>query len=94
MQTIKVVRDLKLKDGKTIPRGTSVTIAPTENDSVCLIEGRYKVRYTSVLAAPSLRTIERWCLDAIAETPLGNDTEADGTDEHGFPAWPRVLGYI
>lgn len=94
MQTIKVYKELKLKDGTIIPAKSHVDIEPTESDSICVINGKYKVRYTSVIKAPSMKALERMCFDAIAETPLGNDTEPDGTDEFGFPAWPRILGFI
>lgn len=92
--TIRLYKDLNLKDGTTLTKGSLVTIAPTEHDSICLIEGRYRLRYTSAVKPPSLKRLEHWAFDGVCETPLGNETEGDGNDEFGFPAWLKILGYV
>lgn len=95
---LKSEKELRLKNVKVFPKGTLFDVIPCQDDRVCLIKPsqteQYRVRYISIFRAPSMATLQRWLYDAIAQTPAGEDTECDGTDEHGFPAWPRILGFI
>lgn len=99
MKRITTQKELKLRDGTIVPIKTSVMcepdiLAPYVCEIVLDNGTKYRVRYESIFKAPSLRTIEKYCFDAIAKTPIGLKVEPDGFDEYGFPAWPLILGYL
>ena len=43
---------------------------------------------------PSIKKLERWVFDGVAEATDGCRVEPDGTCEHGKPSWLVYLGYI
>ena len=43
---------------------------------------------------PSLKTLERWVFDGVAQATDGCRVEPDGTCQHGHSSWLLVLGYM
>jgi hypothetical protein len=95
---VKLYRDIGLKNGKTLLKGTSVDVHPTKSDTVCQVTtteyDTYRIRYTAVIKPPSIKCLMRQEYDGIVETPYGCRVEPDGHDEKGFPSWLLVLGVI
>ena len=62
--------------------------------------GKMKIRNPEtgereVHEVPDLETLRNWTLfDGGAETPDGCWVEPNGTCEHGWKAWPRILGLV
>lgn len=83
-------RDIKLKDGSTLAKGSPVTFDGT---NICLVMGK-RVRISSAFVAPSVATLQKWSNDSKCKTPTGKTVEPDGVDEYGCPSWLMVLGYI
>jgi len=44
--------------------------------------------------APGYRTVERWVREGKAEATDGCIVEPDGVCSHGYPAWPRLYGFV
>jgi hypothetical protein len=95
---IKCYKDVTLKSGDVIKKNTIIEIVPIPDvDAACLAQtpyGEKRMRYSSLIKPPTIKQLEDWSFDGVCETPLGNETEPDGNDEHGFPAWLRVLGFV
>lgn len=47
-----------------------------------------------VKSLPSMRSMERWQMDDICETPSGDRVEPDGTGPDGAPSWLVLAGFI
>ncbi len=95
--TIKTFRDIPLKSGEVIPKGSQITFIgrfpKTDRTGVFNWNGReLRMRYTNVFKAPTMRSLERWTYDGIAESVLGNRVEPDGWDSYGAPSWLLVAG--
>lgn len=43
---------------------------------------------------PSIKTMERWSMDGVAEATDGCRVEPDGICPHGNPSWLLKLGYV
>jgi hypothetical protein len=43
---------------------------------------------------PTLRTLEKWSMDGVAKTLLGQRIEPDGHSADGCPSWLIYLGFI
>lgn len=94
---VTLYRDVKLKNGDILKAGLKVEVRPSKSDAVCIVKAgplEVTLRYSTVFRPPTLKQLEYWCFDAVAETPIGEETEPDGTDCYGFPAWPRILGVV
>jgi hypothetical protein len=93
-------KDIKLKSGETLLKGTKVTVAPIEgSDHGCLVTmpdaTTHRLSYQSVFKAPSTTTLSKWEWEKSAcKTPAGKWTEPDGHDPEGFPAWTRIMGFV
>jgi hypothetical protein len=99
METIKTPHDLKLKDGSTIPKGSTLLFVSThpEKPSIGVFswQGReYRMRFRNVIKVPSMKRIEGWVYDSVCESVFGNTCEPDGYGEHGEPSWLLALGMI
>lgn len=46
------------------------------------------------MKAPSIKTLERWDNEGIAEATDGCQVEPDGVCEHGKKSWLLVMGLI
>jgi hypothetical protein len=105
----KMVRDVKLKSGATIPKGTPVEIKwLSEHDNghamaQVVPEGfdSYKTRIATLHTAvsgfpkpPSVATMENWTRSGKAKTPSGQSTEPDGWGSDGSPSWLLAMGLI
>lgn len=95
----KLPREIKLKNGSTIPVGAVVDVLPDQKhpDRICKVayDGTvYRLRYTSVFKQPNMHTIESAVCDGVCESILGQTVEPDGYDDHGFPSWLLALGVI
>jgi hypothetical protein len=98
MNTIRTIKDLTLKDGTIILKGTILEWkGPSAMETVGLFDynGReVKMRYRSVIKAPSINTLRKWDEEGICNSVFGNRTEPDGHDENGAPSWLLALGMI
>jgi hypothetical protein len=95
---MKTQKEIKLKDGSTLPKGLPVSFIP-DKDSRCLVHSPahpapLQVRITSAFKAPSAATLNRWTWDGICKTPTGHRVEPDGHGPDGSPAWLLALGFI
>lgn len=94
-------KEITLKSGKIVPRGTKVTIKPLENER-CLVttaNETFKARLLPALKLigkkePSIKKLEKWFEDGICKTPTGETVEIDGEDYKGFPSWAKLLGLV
>lgn len=98
MKTIKAIKDLTLKDGTIILKGTLIEfIRHSEMPTVgiWMVNGiERKMRYRSVLKQPSINTLQRWDDTGICNTVFGERTEPDGYGPNGEPSWLLALGMI
>lgn len=46
------------------------------------------------VAIPTLRTLEKWSMDGVSKTLLGQRIEPDGRTSDGCPSWLIYLGFI
>lgn len=95
---MKTQKDIKLKDGSTLPKGLPVTFIP-DKYSRCLVHSPtrsepYQVRITSAFKAPSVATLTRWGFEGYCKTPTGHKVEEDGHGPDGSPSWTLALGFI
>lgn len=51
-------------------------------------------RHKATEKRPSLRTLEHWVCDGVAEATDGCHVEPDGYCEHEHASWLLILGYI
>ena len=103
-------RDLKLRDGTLIPRGTPVTVAflgahHPQGHALCELHAAEVVPnpkisisklplYMTGFVEPSMRKLEEWSDDGVAYTPTGERVEPDGWGRDGSPSWLLALGMI
>lgn len=95
---MKTQKEIKLKDGSTLPKGLPVSFIP-EKDSRCLVHSPnhptpLQVRIISAFKAPSMTTLEKWNWDGVCKTPTGKRVEPDGHGPDGSPSWLLALGLI
>lgn len=83
-------KDIKLKDGSILPKGSPVTFDGT---SICLVMGK-RVRITSAFPTPSISTMEKWNNNGVCKTATGAKVEPDGIDSYGCPSWLMVMGLV
>jgi hypothetical protein len=98
MKHIKTLKDLTLKDGTIIPKGTLLDYkGPSAMETVGLFDYRgreLKMRYHRVLKAPSLKALESWDERGVCNSVFGSTVEPDGHGPHGEPSWLLALGMI
>jgi len=100
--TEKTRREVKLKTGQIIPKGSEFSlvfgqdpngspyVTATANDGT-----HFKTRhFTTFFKEPTLEEMEEWVNDGIAETVNGDRTEPDGYGPDGAPSWLLALGII
>ncbi len=85
-ERVTVAFDLKTKSGESFAGGFSM-----RTDDGRKINTRNPA--TIGIKTPSLKKLERWSDDGIAETVFGDRTEPDGWTE-GAPSWLLFLGLI
>ena len=95
---MKTQKEIKLKDGSTLPKGLPVSFIAGK-DSRCLVHSPahaepLQVRITSAFKAPSMTTLEKWGMDGVCKTPTGKRVECDGYGDDGSPSWMLVFGVI
>lgn len=95
---MKTQKEIKLKDGSTLPKGLPISFIPGK-DSRCLVHSPahpepLQVRMTSAFKAPSMSTLERWGFDGVCKTPTGKRVEPDGYGSDESPSWLLVFGLI
>ena len=96
--TMKTTKEIKLKDGSTLPKGLAVMFTE-EKPTRCLVHSPLhcsplQVRVSSAFKAPSMSSLERWNDDGGCKTPTGKWTECDGYGSDGSPSWMLALGLI
>lgn len=99
MKTIKAYKDVNLKDGTTISKGEEFTLRGILSDTKGSwqrdSDGRVMIlRFSTLIKAPGLKTLERWSDDGIAKSVLGAQVEPDGHGPDGEPSWMRALRMI
>ena len=100
-------RDVKLKNGKTFPKGTSVEVKflgdKESGHLICEVlvgSDSFKTLIAKLpttvsgFTKPSTSTMRKWISDGIAKTPTGKRTEPDGYGDDGSPSWLLALGLI
>lgn len=96
--TMKTKKEIKLKDGTTLPKGLPVTFIEGK-PSRCLVHSPLhssplQVRIVSAFKSPSVSALEKWNDDGGCKTPTGKWTECDGYGSDGSPSWLMALGII
>jgi hypothetical protein len=99
MKTIKACKPLTLKDGTTISKGESFTLRGVLSDTKGSwqrdSDGRIMIlRFSSLIKAPSMSTLEKWSENGIAKSVLGARVEPDGHGPDGEPSWMLAMGMI
>ena len=98
MPLTHTMNETVLKDGGKVPIGSPIIAFDKEYPTICHIQlddGRIvKCRIRSVLKQPTKVLLERWAMDSVCESVLGNTVEPDGRDEHGAPSWLLAMGMI
>lgn len=98
MKTIKTIKDLKLKDGSTILKGTIIDFVRHGEFATVGIWNvggvERKLRYRHVIKAPSIERMQKWDDDGICNTVFGERTEPDGYGPNGEPSWLLAMGMI
>jgi hypothetical protein len=101
METIKAPRNLTLKSGETIPKGSTLLFvrhyseAPSQTIGLFSWNGReLKMRYRNVIKVPSKKRLWELVGDSVCESVFGNTCEPDGYGLHGEPSWLLALGLI
>lgn len=94
-------KELTLKSGASFQKGTKYSVQ-WENDIPHLtipgwkkkirVSNKWIAREVGVIA-PSMEDLEE-DEELRNETPLGNYTDPDGTDEYGAPTWLQIYGLI
>jgi hypothetical protein len=98
MKSITLKKTLNLKDGTTVPVGSIVTFVrhgAIMSAGVFNWNGReLKLRYKSVVKAPSIRTLEKWEGEGYCKSVFGDRTETDGYGSLGEPSWCLAYGLV
>lgn len=105
MKTITLYRDITMRNGIILKKGTRAQISPVKGingknaSQICnvYVDGHdtiYKALYTSVCKQPSVTSLMRWDEDGISKSVGGKKVEPDGYDCDGFPSWLLVVGFI
>lgn len=96
---ITTQKEIRLKDGVTLPVGLPVEFIKT-SPSICLVQcgdlrpGPARVRVTSAFQCPTLEELEGAVSDGVCESVGGDSVEPDGWDSEGSPSWLLALGMI
>ena len=96
---IKTQKEIKLKDGSTLPKGLPVTFK-TDLPSRCFVEDLskrpecFRVRVTSAFRAPSIATMQKWDNEGFCKSIGGKRVEPDGWDCDQTPSWMLALSLI
>lgn len=91
---MKTQKEVKLKTGEIVPKGTTVTEWKVNGlDSLCRLATGNIVRVKSVFKEPSLATLEKWS-DGVSKAVDGARVEPDGYSPDGAPSWLLVCGLI
>ncbi len=94
---ITTEKEIKLKIGKTLPKGTPVQFNPESNRNCLVMDDLgvvYTVRITSAFNPPSLEELEEAVNDGICQSIAGESVEPDGRDQYNSPSWLLALGMI
>lgn len=105
--TAKASKDIKLKSGGVLAKGTAVTITwpddsrpglarVVSSDLDIRISSRSLVDYFGrpFVKAPTISALMKMSDDGIAKSLTGKRIEPDGHGPDGSPSWLLVLGYI
>ena len=95
---ITTQKEIKLKDGSTLPKGLPVTFQK-DLPSRCFVQREdrqepYRVRVTSAFKAPSIATMQKWDNEGFCKSIGGKKVEPDGFDCDGTPSWMLALSLI
>lgn len=104
MNTFYLKKELKLKDGKTFPTNTEVSLSWPDQGKPWLCqatigERNIKLKTSSLphyfdIDPIHMEELEEAVSDGLCSSVLGFSTEPDGWDEKGSPSWLMVLGMI
>ena len=98
MKTIKTTKEVTLKDGTLIPKGSYIDyVGPSLMETVGIFQvgsRELKLRYRSVLKSPSVNTLQKWEENGYCNTVFGERTEPDGFGPDHEPSWMLALGMI
>ncbi len=101
-------KEIKLKSLESIPVGESGTVrfeqslsgntlllffSPSLKREIKL-KSRNMANNFKGFKEPSMKTLERWSDEGIAESILGERVDPDGYDSYGSPSWLLVFGII
>lgn len=98
MKTITLYRDIKLKSGEILKKGTEVNVYPDkgylQGCTFTYLGKEYVVRWNDVVPMPSSEQLEAMFNEDEFESVFGCRVEPDGYDRYGGPSWLLVLGMI
>lgn len=98
MKTIKTTKEVTLKDGTIIPKGSIIDyVGPSLMVTIGIFQvgsRELKLRYRSVLKAPSIETIQKWEENGYCNSVFGARVEPDGIGPNQEPSWMLALGMI
>ena len=98
MKHITTKRQINLKDGTEIPKGTVLEYVRHGIVVSCGVfrmgEREIVMRYRSLVKEPSVATLEKWSENGIAKSVFGAKVEPDGYGQHGEPSWMLAAGLI
>lgn len=95
--------DLKLKDGTTYNKGSSVTVMFNTDGKIELcglrdtpikVSARGLANHVQGFSMPSMASMERWVSNGVSKSVTGGRCEPDGYSCDGAPSWLLVLGMI
>ena len=99
----KAIRNIR--DGRSIPANVEIEITMDDTGSASVkVDGFDKPIRINLINAykwikgfkspPSIKKMEQWMEDGIAETVTGERVEPDGMGTDGSPSWLIVMGMI
>lgn len=104
MITKKLLRNAKMKDGRTFSAGEEfqITFLPEFSTNFSGYEAKrvsdgssFKTKQFSLFfTPPTMKTLEKWVSDGVAKSVTGRKTECDGHGDDGSPSWLLALGMI
>jgi hypothetical protein len=105
MKHITLYKDIPLRNGIILKKGTKGTISPIMGSNgvyastICnlCVDGYdtiFKALYTSVCKQPSVTSLINWSEIGVCKSVNGKRIEPDGYDNDGFPSWLLVVGLI
>jgi len=96
------------KPQEVIPSGSTLKFVEVKNKGMkwyvhlysdalnrnLLISMEFFIQVLLNVKRPTIKTLEKWQSDSIANSIVGEKVELDGYDQYGFPSWVLYMGLI